>query len=86
MRPKYVAAEIGSDTGYEVYLKLSSDSTDDLVICLLEEGRNLVKKSIQDTLDTVSAVGPGSHHGQDLKDNFAYLEAFNLLIQYYGGE
>lgn len=70
-----------------IFMKLPYEAVDEITIAMLKEGRDLVLDSIANTLDRVLDAGEvRPHHVEDLKDNAKYLEAFDTLLEYYGGE
>lgn len=70
-----------------IFMKLPYEAVDEITIAMLKEGRDLVLDSIANTLDRVLEAGEvRPHHVADLTDNNRYLDAFNTLLEYYGGE
>lgn len=74
-----------TEIGGKMYMEIPHDAVDAMMLSFLHEGRNLVLSSIDDTVRRVAENGLGSHHMEDIKDNTEYLNAFDLLIHYYGG-
>lgn len=70
-----------------IFMKLPYEAVDAIAFAMLKEGRDTVLDSIAYTLDTILEAGEVlPHHVVDLTDNNRYLDAFNTLIKYYGGE
>lgn len=70
-----------------IFMKLPYEAVDEITIAMLKEGRDLVLDSIANTLCLIIDAGEaGAHHVEDLIDNSKYLEAFDTLLEYYGGE
>jgi hypothetical protein len=58
---------------------------DEFAIPILQAGRELVVDSLNETFNRIEEVGLREHHKEDIRDNMAYLDAFDKLIEYYGG-
>jgi hypothetical protein len=73
----------------KVFIQLPADAEDAIMVALLESGKALVQSSLKDTLAKVAAyTSLGSeilpHHQIDLQDDLKHLNAFNVILEYYG--
>lgn len=69
----------------KLYMEMPYDAADAMMLEFLQDGRSGVSESIDDTIRRVAENGLGRHHMEDIADNTKYLNAFDLLIHYYGG-
>lgn len=70
-----------------VYVKLASEAVDSLAVAVLKEGRALVLASREDTLSRIAMEGRyNPYQIADLADYSRHLDAFDLLLEYYGEE
>lgn len=70
-----------------VYVKLPYEAVDSLAVAVLKEGRALVIDSRASTLSRIAEQGDAhSYQIKDLADYNRHLDAFDLLLEYYGEE
>lgn len=68
----------------KLYMEMPYAAADAMMMELLQDGRNGVSDSIDYIIRRVAEDGLDSHHMEDLTENTKYLNAFDLLIHYYG--
>lgn len=70
-----------------VYVKLAHEAVDSLAVAVLKEGRALVLASREGTLSRIAMEGRyDPYQIADLADYNRHLDAFDLLLEYYGEE
>lgn len=70
-----------------VYVKLAPEAVDSLAVAVLKEGRSLCIGARADTLTRIAETGDvHPYQIADLADYNRHLDAFDLLLEYYGEE
>lgn len=64
---------------------LKSDVMDQIVLAGLDEARGLLVHSIKDNVERCKDGVIEKHIWENLQENFRFLQAFDAVIEYYGG-
>ena len=68
-----------------VYLELTSEAGDMMVVKLLSHAKEGVETDIARIASQAGEMGLKPHHQEDLRDHFETIDAMERVIKYFGG-